>query len=81
LVPWVFYFNPKDKRILPPKRIPQFGWTVEFANPVSVIGIVGNYWTAFIVTKIWWDKNTLITVPAAIVLLVCPRPIKMNGTR
>ncbi len=32
----IFYFNPKDKRIFPPKRIGAFGWTVNFANPYSI---------------------------------------------
>lgn len=32
----IFYYNPDDKRILPPKRIEWMGWTVNFANPWSV---------------------------------------------
>ena len=32
----IFYFNPKDKRLLPPKRIPGFGWTINFGNPYSI---------------------------------------------
>lgn len=35
----VFYFNPDDKRIFPPKRS-KLGWTVNFANPVSVMAMV-----------------------------------------
>ncbi len=35
----VFYFNPNDKRIFPPKRIPSLGWTVNFANPYSIIAM------------------------------------------
>ena len=31
----IFYFNKKDKRIFPPKRLKYFGWTVNFANPIS----------------------------------------------
>jgi uncharacterized membrane protein len=31
----IFYFNKKDKRIFPPKRLKRMGWTVNFANPVS----------------------------------------------
>jgi len=31
---WVFYFNPKDKRIFVPKHY-GFGWTINFANPFS----------------------------------------------
>ena len=32
-----FYYNPKDKRIFPPKRIKWMGYTVNFANPYSVL--------------------------------------------
>ncbi|WP_343615501.1 DUF5808 domain-containing protein [Flavobacterium sp.] len=32
----IFYYNPKDKRIFPPKRIKELGWTINFANPNSV---------------------------------------------
>ena len=31
-----FYYNPKDKRLFPPKRIKYMGWTINFANPNSV---------------------------------------------
>jgi len=37
---WVwgfFYYNQADKRLLPPKRIRQMGWTVNFGNPASVL--------------------------------------------
>ncbi len=37
----VFYYNKKDKRIFPPKRIQGFGWTVNFANPYSYLALVG----------------------------------------
>ena len=32
----IFYYNKEDNRILPPKRITWMGWTVNFANPISV---------------------------------------------
>ena len=32
-----FYYNPKDKRLLPPKRIEWMGYTINFANPYSVL--------------------------------------------
>lgn len=32
-----FYFNKDDKRILPPKKNPAMGWTVNFANKRSVL--------------------------------------------
>lgn len=28
----IFYFNPKDKRIIVPKRLKAMGWTLNFAN-------------------------------------------------
>ena len=31
----IFYFNPADKRIFPPKRF-GIGWTINFGNPVSI---------------------------------------------
>nr|MBC7612246.1 hypothetical protein [Pseudopedobacter sp.] len=36
----IFYFNKNDKRIFPPKRIKQMGWTVNFANPTSVFALI-----------------------------------------
>ncbi|WP_426483896.1 DUF5808 domain-containing protein [Flavobacterium sp. 2] len=32
-----FYYNPKDKRLMPPKRIAWMGYTINFANPYSVM--------------------------------------------
>ena len=29
----VFYYNPLDERLFLPKRIKQFGWTINFAHP------------------------------------------------
>lgn len=36
----VFYFNKEDKRIFPPKRMKAMGWTVNFANPISIAALV-----------------------------------------
>lgn len=36
----IFYYNPDDKRFFPPKRNPAFGWTVNFANPKSVLALL-----------------------------------------
>ena len=36
----IFYYNKKDKRLLPPKRLRSFGWTVNFANPYSFLTIL-----------------------------------------
>ena len=37
----VFYFNKKDKRVFLPKRFSFLGWTVNFANPYSIVVLVG----------------------------------------
>lgn len=36
----IFYFNPDDKRLLPPKRWKGMGWTINFGNPYSILGIL-----------------------------------------
>jgi uncharacterized membrane protein len=36
----IFYFNKKDKRIFPPKKDKYAGWTVNFANPYSILAII-----------------------------------------
>ncbi len=36
----IFYFNKKDKRIFPSKRLSFLGWTVNFANPYSIVTLV-----------------------------------------
>ena len=33
----IFYYNPQDPRLFTPKKIKEFGWTANFANPNSVI--------------------------------------------
>lgn len=33
----VFYFNKNDSRLIVPKRIRIFGWTLNFARPASYI--------------------------------------------
>lgn len=48
----IFYFNKKDKRIFPPKRIVQFGWTVNFANPISVLVILAIIILVVIIQKL-----------------------------
>jgi uncharacterized membrane protein len=38
---WGFlYYNKEDQRLLPPKRIEWMGWTVNFANPNSILVFV-----------------------------------------
>ena len=37
----IFYYNEKDGRIFPPKKNPWMGFTTNFANPKSVLYIIG----------------------------------------
>lgn len=32
----LFYYNPEDDRIFPPKKNPAMGWTINFGNKRSV---------------------------------------------
>jgi uncharacterized membrane protein len=36
----IFYYNPQDSRIFPPKRTKIMGWTVNFGNPISVAAFI-----------------------------------------
>ncbi|MDR2237323.1 MAG: DUF5808 domain-containing protein [Chryseobacterium sp.] len=36
----IFYYNKDDKRLFPPKRNQFLGWTVNFANPYSVLAMI-----------------------------------------
>ena len=48
----VFYYNKKDKRILPPKRTKSLGWTINFANPYSILALVGVCIVLWVLTLI-----------------------------
>jgi uncharacterized membrane protein len=37
----LFYYNPKDERIFPPKKIAWMGFTTNFANTKSVLALIG----------------------------------------
>lgn len=37
----IFYFNPKDRRIVVPKRARMMGWTLNFGNFYSYLLILG----------------------------------------
>jgi uncharacterized membrane protein len=36
----IFYYNKADDRLMVPKRIEGMGWTINFANPYSIISFV-----------------------------------------
>ena len=48
----IFYFNKQDKRIFPPKKLAQFGWTVNFANPISILAIILIITVTILITKL-----------------------------
>jgi uncharacterized membrane protein len=39
----MFYYNPQDPRVFPPKRNPMMGMTINFANPKSVLFFVALF--------------------------------------
>lgn len=47
----IFYYNKADKRIFPPKRMRELGWTVNFANPYSYLGFLGIFILILLITK------------------------------
>jgi uncharacterized membrane protein len=52
---WVagfIYFNRKDKRIFVLKRIPAFGITLNFGNPVSMVILA-----VFVIFIVWQLRN------------------------
>ncbi|WP_417360127.1 DUF5808 domain-containing protein [Galbibacter sp.] len=56
---WKFgllYYNKEDKRIFPPKRFKYLGWTVNFANPTSIL-VLSLIIIAIIVKAIYIDKS------------------------
>ena len=37
----ILYYNTDDKRLFPPKRVKGLGWTINFANPNSILAFLG----------------------------------------
>jgi uncharacterized membrane protein len=50
----IFYFNPKDIRIVVPKRSRMMGWTLNFANIYTYLLILGII--AFVLIFGWLSK-------------------------
>lgn len=48
----ILYFNPKDPRIILPKRIKEMGWTLNFANPYSWLIIFSIITLAILLGKL-----------------------------
>ena len=53
----VFYYNEKDKRIFPPKRLKVLGWTVNFANPYSYLALLAILIFSIIIIQIILNLN------------------------
>ncbi|UOK43807.1 MULTISPECIES: DUF5808 domain-containing protein [Flavobacterium] len=49
----IFYYNPKDPRVMVPKKIEWMGWTINFANTKAVLLFLGMaLFFIFVVTLI-----------------------------
>ncbi|MEI7596546.1 MAG: DUF5808 domain-containing protein [Bacteroidota bacterium] len=48
----IFYFNPKDYRVIVPKRNVGMGWTLNFANLYAYLIILGIIAFAIIIGKL-----------------------------
>lgn len=48
----VLYYNKLDRRLFPPKRVKQFGWTINFANPFSYITVMGIILAVYVIARI-----------------------------
>lgn len=56
---YFFYYNPEDPRLLPPKRFPIMGWTVNWANYRSIsvlIVLIAVLFFGGIILKYFLDK-------------------------
>ena len=51
-----FYFNKLDKRIFPPKKFKALGWTINFANPISILSLVFIVVLVYVLSR-WLDVN------------------------
>ena len=49
----IFYYNPVDKRIFPPKRQGGLGWTINFANSRSILSFVAVVFTIILLTILY----------------------------
>ena len=45
----ILYYNKEDKRIFSPKKFKYLGWTVNFANPYSILALLGIVFLIIIV--------------------------------
>ena len=52
----IFYYNKEDKRIFCPKRLPFTGWTINFANPYSIL-IVGGIVVLILLFFFFFDNK------------------------
>jgi uncharacterized membrane protein len=48
----VFYYNPEDERLLPPKKEAWMGWTTNFANSKSVALLIAIVFLILFLTAV-----------------------------
>ena len=58
----MFYYNKEDKRLFPPKRVKWTGWTVNFANPLSIMALVLLLLFIFGIMDIYYIRTYLINL-------------------
>jgi uncharacterized membrane protein len=54
----MFYFNKEDKRIFPPKKVKKLGWTVNFANPISVLTLIAICAIIYFIAEYFKDYHS-----------------------
>lgn len=52
----MFYYNREDKRLMPPKYLKEMGWTVNFANPKSIIAMTALIGAIFLLIYLFASK-------------------------
>lgn len=45
-----FYYNKEDPRLFPPKRNKYLGWTINLANPYSILALVILVFVVILIT-------------------------------
>ena len=64
----VFYYNKKDNRIFPPKRVAMMGQTISFANPYSYLNLIFLLVIFFFLVYFIFSRQVFILVLNCILL-------------
>lgn len=49
----IFYVNSKDSRVIVPKINPSMGWTLNFGNPYTYLGLVAIIIAVVVIKMVW----------------------------